>query len=80
MAGARGWWLVDGMNVVGNRPDGWWRDRTGAMRRLTAQLELLAAASGERVVVVFDGSARDLGATAVEVAFAPERGPNAADR
>ena len=22
-------WLVDGMNVIGSRPTGWWRDRTG---------------------------------------------------
>ena len=29
-------WLVDGMNVIGSKPDGWWRDRTGAMRRLLA--------------------------------------------
>ncbi|MDQ1601047.1 MAG: 8-oxo-dGTP diphosphatase [Actinomycetota bacterium] len=26
--------VVDGANVVGSRPDGWWRDRAGAARRL----------------------------------------------
>ena len=31
--------IVDGMNVIGSVPDGWWRDRTGAMRRLLRQLE-----------------------------------------
>lgn len=30
--------VVDGANVVGSRPDGWWRDRPGAARRLAAQL------------------------------------------
>ena len=31
--------IVDGMNVIGSRPDGWWRDRPGAMRRLVEKLE-----------------------------------------
>ena len=43
-------WLVDGMNVIGSRPDGWWRDRDAAKRRLLEQLEGL---EGE-VSVVFD--------------------------
>lgn len=30
--------IVDGANVVGSRPDGWWRDRAGAARRLAARL------------------------------------------
>lgn len=50
-------WLVDGMNVVGARPDGWWRDRAGAMRRLCTELERFAQSRGERVLVVFDGDA-----------------------
>ena len=60
-------WLVDGMNVIGSRPDGWWRDRRGAQRRLTAELEAL----DEPVTVVFDGKPHDTGASAVEVRFAP---------
>jgi 8-oxo-dGTP diphosphatase len=35
--------IVDGANVVGSRPDGWWRDRAGAARRLRDQLSGLAA-------------------------------------
>lgn len=31
--------IVDGANVVGSRPDGWWRDRAGAARRLAGHLE-----------------------------------------
>ena len=30
--------IVDGANVVGSRPDGWWRDRAGAAARLRAEL------------------------------------------
>ncbi|WP_300019582.1 hypothetical protein [Pseudonocardia sp.] len=30
--------VVDGANVVGSRPDGWWRDRPGAARRLAQRL------------------------------------------
>jgi predicted RNA-binding protein with PIN domain len=72
-------WLVDGMNVIGSRPDGWWRDRRGAMRRLVGELEELAEATGDEVAVVFDGRAFDLaGGDRVEVGFAPG-GRNAAD-
>jgi len=72
-------WLVDGMNVVGSRPDGWWRDRDGAMRRLVAELDAFAAATGEPVAVVFDGRPRAIEAERVDVRFAARRGPNAAD-
>jgi predicted RNA-binding protein with PIN domain len=68
-------WLVDGMNVIGSRPDGWWRDRRGAMRRLVADLE---AVDGE-VAVVLDGKPFELESDRVEVVFASRRGPNAAD-
>jgi hypothetical protein len=30
--------VVDAANVIGSRPDGWWRDREGAARRLAGQL------------------------------------------
>lgn len=67
------------MNVIGSRPDGWWRDRRGAMERLIEELEAFAAASGDEVAVVFDGRpfALDDGGL-VEVGFAPG-GRNAAD-
>src|SRR4051794_41612406 len=67
------------MNVVGARPDGWWRDRTAAMARLTAALDAFARETGEPVTVVFDGHPRDLGAERADVRFASRRGPNAAD-
>jgi 8-oxo-dGTP diphosphatase len=34
--------IVDAANVMGSRPDGWWRDRPGAARRLRDQLAGLA--------------------------------------
>ncbi|WP_445152472.1 NYN domain-containing protein [Baekduia sp. Peel2402] len=73
-------WLVDGMNVIGSRPDGWWRDRAGAMARLAADLDAWAAARpDDTVAVVFDGRERDVGALAhVDVGWAPG-GRNAAD-
>jgi 8-oxo-dGTP diphosphatase len=34
--------VVDAANVMGSRPDGWWRDRAGAAARLHGQLAALA--------------------------------------
>ena len=49
--------VVDGANVVGSRPDGWWRDRAGAARRLHAALVEADLPHG-LVVVVLEGAAR----------------------
>lgn len=70
-------WLVDGMNVIGSRPNGWWADRRGAMERLAQELSDYASSTGEEVTVVFDGKPFDLPAH-VEVVFAPG-GRDAAD-
>jgi predicted RNA-binding protein with PIN domain len=72
-------WIVDGMNVIGSRPDGWWRDRRGAMRRLVEELGSLVRVSSEPVTVVLDGRAFDLDGGPVEVRFASRPGPGAAD-
>jgi predicted RNA-binding protein with PIN domain len=73
-------WIVDGMNVIGSRPDGWWRDRHAAMVRLVDRLERWAAAGGEDVTVMFEGPPRPpIRSSVVEVAHARTRGPNAAD-
>jgi predicted RNA-binding protein with PIN domain len=49
--------VVDGANVVGSRPDGWWRDRAGAAARLHAAVRE-ADLPAERVVLVLEGRAR----------------------
>jgi uncharacterized protein YaiI (UPF0178 family) len=72
-------WLVDGMNVIGSRPTGWWRDRPGAMRSLVEELERLAARTGDEVTVVLDGRPFELESDSVGVRFASRRGPDAAD-
>ena len=48
--------VVDGANVVGSRPDGWWRDRAGAARRLADRLAT-ADLPGVEVVLVLEGAA-----------------------
>jgi hypothetical protein len=66
--------VVDAANVVGSRPDGWWKDRPGAATRLLERLAALAAAGASvdpvgagplpvvrrwpRIVVVLEGEAR----------------------
>jgi hypothetical protein len=63
--------VVDMANVVGSRPDGWWRDRAGAATRLLAALVTLpgrevsapggdaaAVARVVAVVAVVEGAAR----------------------
>jgi predicted RNA-binding protein with PIN domain len=75
-------WLVDGMNVIGSRPDRWWNDPDRAMRRFVEEVDRYATATGEEVTVVFDRAPPDLtpglhGST--HVAFASRRGRNAAD-
>lgn len=87
-----GWWrrevavvvvLIDAMNVLGSRPDGWWRDRDGALVRLVGQLERWAAERDDEVIVVADGYAVDgLPAGrhgALELVYAGRRDRDAAD-
>ena len=60
--------VVDAANVMGSRPDGWWRDRAGAAVRLYGDLARLAehgvvvpGLSGEAEVgflLVLEGAAR----------------------
>ncbi|MFH8837284.1 NTP pyrophosphohydrolase [Streptomyces sp. NPDC017868] len=58
--------VVDGANVVGSVPDGWWRDRRGAAERLR---DRLAATGGPadgpypppyEIVLVVEGRARGI--------------------
>lgn len=75
--------IVDAMNVIGSRPDGWWRDRDGAVRGLLARLQRLALQTDAEIVLVCDG--RPLADVAegthegVRVVYARRRGRDAAD-
>jgi predicted RNA-binding protein with PIN domain len=75
--------IVDGNNVIGSRPDGWWRDRPGAARRLIAALQGLARRSGDQISVVLDGRPlHDVPEgvhNGVLVAYATRAGRDAAD-
>ena len=64
-------WVVDGMNVIGTRPDGWWKDRHAAMTRLVDLLERL---------VFEQPPSPPIASPLVEVAHAPRPGADAADK
>ena len=48
--------FVDGNNVMGTRPDGWWRNRAEAAQRLAADIAPLARSRTGAWTIVFDGS------------------------
>jgi predicted RNA-binding protein with PIN domain len=73
-------WLIDGMNVIGTRPDAWWRDRHAAMVRLVDMLERWAAHSGSEVTVVFEQPpSPPIRSTVIEIAHAPRPRRDSAD-
>lgn len=49
--------VVDGANVVGSRPDGWWRDRAGAAARLHRRLVGASHRIDQPIVLVLEGRA-----------------------
>ncbi|MFF9086676.1 NTP pyrophosphohydrolase [Streptomyces sp. NPDC014991] len=70
--------IVDGANVVGSRPDGWWRDREGAAERLRDRLAgqgLPGRAEPVEIVLVVEGAARGVASVpGVRVEAAPGSG------
>lgn len=77
--------VVDVANVVGSRPDGWWKDRAGAATRLLAGLPGLSGQTTslpngeqvliERIVAVVEGAAKAVDEPAgVTVVRAPRDG------
>jgi predicted RNA-binding protein with PIN domain len=73
-------WLIDGMNVIGTRPDAWWKDRHSAMVRLVDMLERWAAVNGEDVTVVFEKPpVPPIRSSVIEVAHAPRPRRDSAD-
>ena len=69
------------MNVIGSRPDGWWKNRRNAMARLVDQLERWASAQGgHHVTVVFERPMSPaIESSVIEIAHAPKAAANSAD-
>jgi predicted RNA-binding protein with PIN domain len=73
-------WIIDGMNVIGSRPDGWWKDRNGAMVALVDRLDRWASLQGDDVTVVFERPPTiPISASVIEIAYAPKAAANSAD-
>ncbi|MDT5146433.1 MAG: hypothetical protein QOC58_1078 [Mycobacterium sp.] len=73
-------WIVDAMNVIGSRPDGWWKDRSGAVVALVEKLDRWASAEGADVTVVLERPPRiPIRASVIEIAHAPKAAANSAD-
>jgi uncharacterized protein YaiI (UPF0178 family) len=73
-------WIVDAMNVIGTRPNGWWKDRRCAMVGLVDQLERWASAEGHHVTVVFERPmSPPIRSSVIEIGHAPKAGANSAD-
>jgi uncharacterized protein YaiI (UPF0178 family) len=73
-------WIVDAMNVIGTRPDGWWKNRQRAMVGLVDQLERWASAESHHVTVVFEGpTSPPIRSSVIEIGHAPKAAANAAD-
>jgi hypothetical protein len=70
--------IVDGANVVGSVPDGWWRDRRGAAERLRDRLAehgVPGRAEAVEIVRLVEGAARGVGSVpGVRVESAPGSG------
>ena len=74
--------LVDGNNVMGSRPDGWWRDQRRAMQRLVDEVAAHAARAEGEWTIVFDGRPRNLTTppgSPLSIVYSERRGVNAAD-
>jgi predicted RNA-binding protein with PIN domain len=73
-------WIVDGMNVIGTRPNGWWKHRRRAMGELVDQLERWASAQGDNVIVVFERPpSPPIRSSVIQIAHAPKAAANSAD-
>ena len=73
-------WIVDAMNVIGSRPDGWWKNRRNAMAGLVDQLERWASTQCLHVTVVFERPmSPPVESSVIEIAHAPKAAANSAD-
>jgi hypothetical protein len=80
--------VVDVANVMGSRPDGWWKDRAGAATKLLAGMPRLVGQAApapdrggvviEQIVAVVEGAAKAITEpTGVIVVRAPKDGDSA---
>lgn len=76
-------WLIDGNNVFGSRPDGWWNDRERAMTRFAQRVAEWCRTHDDDVVIVFDAPVSEATRLVVggnlRIIEAPRRGRDAAD-
>lgn len=76
-------WIVDGNNVYGSRPDGWWNDRAAASARLAQRIAEWCRDHDDDVIVVFDAPLADatamLAGGNLRILESTRRGRNAAD-
>ncbi|MGA8330165.1 MAG: NYN domain-containing protein [Mycobacterium sp.] len=71
-------WIVDAMNVIGTRPDGWWKDRARARALLVEQLERWASSHAHMVTVVFEHPT-SIHSSSITIHHAPKAAANSAD-
>ena len=76
-------WLVDGNNVFGSRPDGWWNDPQAAKRRLAQHVAEWCRTHDDPVILVFDApvapATLELAGGNLTIEAAARRGRDAAD-
>ena len=76
-------WIVDGNNVFGSRPDGWWNDRDAAARRLAQSVAEWCRTHDDDVVLVFDAPVApatfEVAGGNLTIVESRRRGRNAAD-
>lgn len=76
-------WVIDGNNVFGSRPNGWWNDRPAAQRRFAQRVAEWCRSHDDDVTLVFDapvdpGTALLAGGN-LRIVEATRRGRDAAD-
>ena len=76
-------WVIDGNNVFGSRPDGWWNDRPAAQRRFTQRVAEWCRTHDDDVTIVFDAPVAEstsvLAGGNLSIVEATRRGRDAAD-
>jgi predicted RNA-binding protein with PIN domain len=76
-------WVIDGNNVFGSRPDGWWNDRDAAARRFAQSVAEWCRTHGDDVVLVFDAplapATSELAGGNLTIVESRRRGRDAAD-